>query len=79
MTARRRRAAKGGGSVYFDASANRWVASVVATGPDGIRRRRKMTARAREDAQDHLRQMIAERDATGGQVSRRDYTVPVPR
>jgi integrase len=75
MTAKRRRAAKGGGSVYFDASARRWVASVVTTGADGTRRRRKMTARTREDAQAHLRQMLAERDATGGQVSRRDYTV----
>jgi integrase len=72
MTARRR-AAKGDGSVYFDANAGRWVASVTVTGPDGTRRRRKMTAPDKATAQRHLKTMLAERDSTGT-VSRKDIT-----
>jgi integrase len=72
---RRRRGAKGGGSVYYDQNAGRWVASVTVINPDtGKRSRRKMTAPDQPTARQHLKRMLAERDETGS-VSRRDYTV----
>jgi integrase len=70
----KRRARRGEGSVYFDATAGRWAAVLTVAGPDGRSRRRKMTAPDRETARRHLKQMIAERDKTGS-VARRDITV----
>jgi integrase len=72
----KRRARRGGGSVYYDANAKRWAAVVTVTDPDtGRRSRRKMTTPdSRQAAERLLKQMIAERDKTG-RVSRKDITV----
>ncbi len=75
MTREKRRGARGGGSVYYDADASRWAAVVTITDPGtGRARRRKMTAPDKPTAQQHLKKMLAERDETGT-VSAKNYTV----
>jgi integrase len=74
MTAKRR-ATKGGGSVYYDSNASRWAAVVTVKDPDtGRSRRVKLTSRDRAGADRLRKQLLAERDATG-RVSPKNLTV----
>jgi integrase len=72
---KRRRAKRGGGSVYYARSARRWEAAIVVTDPDtGKRKRVKQTAATKGDAEALLAAMTAERRESGT-VAAKDYTV----
>ena len=74
MTARRR-APRGGGSVYYAKKAKRWEAVVTVTDPDtGQQRRVKQIAHSRDGAEELLAQMRAEQRGTGT-VAAKNVTV----
>jgi integrase len=61
-------------SIYFDAANGRWTAAVsLGHGPDGKRRRRKVTAATRAECADKLRQL--HRDIKAGVRTAASYTV----
>jgi hypothetical protein len=64
----------GDDSIYFDAANNRWTGAIsLGHGPDGKRRRRKVTGRTKTEVKGKLR-VLRDEVAAGTQTSAR-YTV----